>query len=118
MATEYHVQVMPSATAPLSYQRLFEGANDLVDAVEWMIEHLPTEVDRARVRLQLRRRFNHPERGGNPQATPLKMVHPKSTGRCAANTAGPVCVCGAQAALHDIDGEYWPNGCEGYVQSP
>jgi hypothetical protein len=90
-----------------------------VDQIERIIGRLPTEGDRAKVRLLLLRRLKHPEMarcGVGLSAWPQESdVHPKSTGRIAAHTYGPTCCrCGNLRRTHDIDG-LRPD-CDGFVE--
>lgn len=93
---------------------------ELADKVERMIRGLPTEADRAKARLILKRRLNHPEVGAYPEHAEngtSRGIHPKSGGRQAAHEGGPLCArCGWSRRAHDIDGE--SAQCDGYVAAP
>ncbi len=118
--TEYEVRVNTFDNTSRSYDwtRRFDTVPELVDVIEWMITQLHTEADRAKARLILQRRLQHPEIDANNAQISHHdgpVIHPKSGGRLAAHDGGPVCVCGNRRSSHDIDGQR--NDCDGYVEA-
>lgn len=62
MPTEYSLSVLPHDTEQVE-TRLFSSQSipDLIEAVHWMIESLPTEMDKANARVGIMLSLRHTE---------------------------------------------------------